>query len=189
MKYLNLLAKTKEEKIELYKRYLHSAHTGGIFYVLEPTFIGERNGKMVFAKSYMTMAEPEVKRYIVIDDFSMELFSYNQIGKNDNLWAQTLPFSKSWVVFMCKELNAISPDLMNDYINDFKAQVRKTREEQKYKMEEIYNAETESYISDVCQRSEYSLKQNSQKSNGLSQKYIDECCKVAKKLHINDLTK
>ncbi len=191
MKYLKLLAKTKKEREDLYKRYEEFVGRDDTFYVLKPIFVGEKNSKLVFAKSYMTMACPEVKRYVVADDFSIKSVNYtsnNQEVKKQDPWAETRPFSKSWFAFMCKELNAISPYLMKEYIREFKGVVRKVREEQKGKIEEVYDAETERFILDACDRAQGAINKPKEDPR-LTQEYLKECVDLSKKLHIEDLTK
>ena len=162
MKYLNELAPTKEDKENLFKKYLkYSESTMDPFYILEPKFIGEKNGKLVFARSFMTLADEEIKAYTLLDDFTIKGVRHNEeekaYARNKNPWHEVMPFNKLWFAFMCKELNKKSPHLKNLYVLDFSAHVRNYREQQKYKIERIYNNETEDFITRACDCAEINI--------------------------------
>ena len=159
MKYIESIAPTKKDKEVLFRKYLeYGESTMSPFYILKPKLIGEKNGQLVFARSFMTLIDEEYKIYTLLDDFTIT--SINCAEKDfvkDDSWHDLMPFNKLWFAFMCKELNKRSQHLKDLYVQDFASHVRNYREQQKYKIERIYNNETEEYIKQACDCAEKNI--------------------------------
>ena len=162
MKYIDSIAPTKKDKEVLFRKYVeYSERTMSPYYILKPKLIGEKDGQLVFARSFMTLADEEIKAYTLLDDFTIKGVRHNEeekaYNRNKNPWHEVLSFNKLWFAFMCKELNKKSSHLKDLYVQDFASHVRNYREQQKYKMERIYNSETEYFIRLACDYAEKNI--------------------------------